>query len=208
MLSKKDKIFFIINQIKERNRKLKINLPPLFFITEKDRQKDTLAIISMLPVGAAVILRDYNIKERESLGREIKKICLKRKLKFLVAGDFHLAKKLKADGMHFSERNFRQAEIIKRRNPKFLITTSVHKKISIKKYNKNIADGILLTPLFKTASHPDRKPFGAIKFNLIAKESKLPVIALAGINHSNISIIRNVCAHGVSLVSGLEAIDK
>ena len=208
MLAKKDKIFFIINQLKERNRKLGLALPPLFYITEKARQKDTLAVIKLLPQGSAVILRDYGVDKREELGKEIKKICTKRKLKLLVAGDYALAKKLKADGMHFSERNFRTAQKIKQIEPGFLITTSVHKPISLFKYNNKVAHAVLITPLFKTESHPGRKAFGPLIYNSLARKSHLPVIALAGINHSNISIIRNLTVAGVSLVSGLEAIDK
>lgn len=42
------------------------------------------------------------------------------------------------------------------------------------------ADGIFLSPVFATASHPDAKPLGVHGFHALAMQSPIPVIALGG----------------------------
>lgn len=44
------------------------------------------------------------------------------------------------------------------------------------------ADGIFLSPVFPTASHPGDKTLGAFGFNVLAQQSPVPVIALGGMN--------------------------
>lgn len=43
-------------------------------------------------------------------------------------------------------------------------------------------DGIFLSPVFPTASHPDAKTLGVFGFNVLAQQSPMPVIALGGMN--------------------------
>lgn len=42
------------------------------------------------------------------------------------------------------------------------------------------ADGIFLSPVFQTASHPAATPLGAQGFRVLARQSPVPVIALGG----------------------------
>lgn len=45
------------------------------------------------------------------------------------------------------------------------------------------ADGIFLSPVFPTASHPDAQTLGIDGFHALAKRSPIPVIALGGMTH-------------------------
>ena len=45
------------------------------------------------------------------------------------------------------------------------------------------ADGIFLSPVFHTASHPDGATLGAMGFAVLAQQSPVPVIALGGMTH-------------------------
>jgi thiamine-phosphate pyrophosphorylase len=44
------------------------------------------------------------------------------------------------------------------------------------------ADGIFLSPVFPTASHPNGVTLGAMGFSVLAQRSPVPVIALGGMN--------------------------
>ena len=44
------------------------------------------------------------------------------------------------------------------------------------------ADGIFLSPVFATASHPGADTLGAAGFHALARDSSVPVIALGGMN--------------------------
>ncbi|WP_234030250.1 thiamine phosphate synthase [Erythrobacter mangrovi] len=45
------------------------------------------------------------------------------------------------------------------------------------------ADGIFLSPVFPTASHPDAATLGVHRFRVLARQSPVPVIALGGMTH-------------------------
>ncbi len=45
------------------------------------------------------------------------------------------------------------------------------------------ADGIFLSPVFPTASHPGAAYLGVHGFHVLAQQSPVPVIALGGMNH-------------------------
>nr|WP_247718024.1 thiamine phosphate synthase [Qipengyuania proteolytica] len=45
------------------------------------------------------------------------------------------------------------------------------------------ADGIFLSPVFPTASHPGAKLLGPLGFNVLAQQSPVPVIALGGMTY-------------------------
>ena len=44
------------------------------------------------------------------------------------------------------------------------------------------ADGIFLSPVFATASHPGADTLGVAGFHALARDSSVPVIALGGMN--------------------------
>jgi len=82
------------------------HLPPLFFITDQQAVPAPEGVISRLPRGSAVILRDYDHPAREELGAALAAICRERGHIFLVAGDVDVAEKLTADGIHLSRRSY------------------------------------------------------------------------------------------------------
>ena len=45
------------------------------------------------------------------------------------------------------------------------------------------ADGIFLSPVFPTASHPEAETLGIHGFHVLAQQSPIPVIALGGMTH-------------------------
>jgi thiamine-phosphate pyrophosphorylase len=46
------------------------------------------------------------------------------------------------------------------------------------------ADAALLSPVFPTATHPGGEVLGPVRFQLLARQSKLPIIALGGMTKS------------------------
>lgn len=47
------------------------------------------------------------------------------------------------------------------------------------------ADGIFLSPVFPTSSHPEAETLGVHGFHVLAQQSPVPVIALGGMNHQS-----------------------
>ena len=42
------------------------------------------------------------------------------------------------------------------------------------------ADALVLSPVFATRSHPGAPPLGPLRFRLLARQARVPVIALGG----------------------------
>jgi len=59
---------------------------------------------------------------------------------------------------------------------------TVHSLSEIGAANLLGADGLLLSPVFPTRSHPGGKSLGPLRFRLLARRAKAPVIALGGMD--------------------------
>ncbi len=183
-------------------RDLKL-LPPHIFITDTSRV-DVIATVKNLPGNSAVILRDYRLtqNERRELGKEIRKICLARKIFFLIAKDIPLALELHADGIHLPE--FMAGSIRKWRNkkPGWLITAAAHSRPALVKALDSGADAVLLSPFFETASHPGRPGMGAFRARKTAGKFVNRVYGLGGILPKREKLVESLGFAGVAAVSG------
>ena len=79
------------------------HLPHLYFMTDPVRTPNPVKIARHLPRGTGVILRHYNIPDRYSLAKDLKRVCQDRSLILIIAGDARLAKSVAADGLHLPE---------------------------------------------------------------------------------------------------------
>ena len=67
-----------------------------------------------------------------------------------------------------------------------LLTVAVHSREAMMRAAEIGADAILLSPLFRTVSHPHIEPLGLHRFAALLRESKVPVYALGGLTKKNI----------------------
>ena len=75
-------------------------------------------------------LKKENFKKKLKIGREIKRICEKFNVKFLVNDDVYLAKKLNADGCHLGQKDMNILEARKLIGNK-LIGITCHNSIKL-----------------------------------------------------------------------------
>ena len=140
-------------------------LPRLWLMTD-ERQGETLwAALERLPVGAGVVFRHYGLErgERRRLFERVRRVARRRRL-FLVA-----AAGLRGDGVHNGRgRGFR--------------TASAHDLRELKSAERAGAALIFLSPAFETRSHPGRKALGPVRFGLISRQARVPVVALGGMD--------------------------
>ena len=130
-------------------------------------------------------LKNSSLQKKINIGRKIKKICKKFKVKFLINDDPYLAKRLNADGCHLGQKD---TDILSARQilGKKIIGITCHNSIKLAKtaikYNPNyIAFG---------AFYPTKTKRVKYKANIsilkkIKKYSKLPIVAIGGINDVN-----------------------
>ena len=121
-----------------------------------------------------------------------------------------LAKDINAHGVHFPEYMIKEKNKINwvilkniKLKKNWIITTAAHSLKSIKKAEFFDIDAALLSPVFSSKSHPNRKNLGINKFAKIVKKTKLPIYALGGINIKNIKSLIETDIIGYAFQRGI-----
>lgn len=178
-------------------------LPPLWFMTDRERVPDPLAVAAALPKGAGVILRDYNAPERAALAQALVDICRKHRVLLLVAGDERLAVAVGADGVHLPQWQARRTHGVKQRHPFWLVTAAAHDAASLRRAALMGADAAFVSPVFPTGSHPGAPHLGSIRFAALVRATDMPVYALGGVDSVSIERLRATGMAGAGAIGAL-----
>ena len=130
-------------------------------------------------------LKKYSLKDKILIGRKIKSICKKNKVKFLINDDPLLAIKLGADGYHLgqSDMNIKEARKI---TGKKIIGITCHNSIRLAKTAIKDKASYLAFGAFYSSKTKKIKHVANIKIlNKIKKITKTPIVAIGGINSEN-----------------------
>ena len=178
------------------------SLPKYYYFIDKFEKDD----IKNINKNIAIIYRNYSKKIDINLIQNIKKKLKKKKIKFFLANNIKLAIKLDLDGVYFPSYNTELKINSFSKRKKFLIIGSAHNLKEIKIKEKQGAQIIFLSPLFKT--NKTNKFLGSIKFNILSKMTDKKLIALGGINQTNIQKLFLLNAYGFASISFLRNADK
>ena len=188
------------------SRRDNAQMPSMVYMTDEERAPNPIPTIKKLKPGSGVIFRHYNIKSRFNLGQEIKSLCQKKKLLFIVGGDSELAQILNADGLHLPEYMVMRPSLrtrIWRKRSKKIMTASVHCEKSLLKCVTLSVDAALVSSVFPTDSHLNQTTLGVLKFQKLAYNSQAPIYALGGINNKNAIQLINSPAIGIAGISAI-----
>ena len=130
-------------------------------------------------------LKKETIRNKLIIGKKIKKICKKYKVKFLINDDPKLSKRLNADGCHLGQKdmNIKKARKILKNK---IIGITCHNSINLAK--KAIKDGAnyLAFGAFYSSQTKKIKYKANLKIlNLAKKITNIPIVAIGGIKLSN-----------------------
>ena len=130
-------------------------------------------------------LKNEKIEKKLIIGKRIKKICKKFKVKFLVNDDAYLAKHLNADGCHLGQNDMSIHKARKLIGDK-IIGITCHNSIKLAKVAlKNKADYIAFGAFYSTSTKKTKyKPSLSI-LKKARKITKKPIVAIGGINYNN-----------------------
>ena len=145
----------------------------------------------------AIIYRNYKDELQVNKIIDFRNFCKKTRRIFLISNNRELAFKLNLDGVYIPA--FNKKIFNKYKGGKFITVGSAHtlKEIRIKEMQK--VEQIFISPIFKT--NKSIKYLGLIKFNLLSKCTKKPIIALGGINEQNINKIKMTKSIGIASIS-------
>ena len=130
-------------------------------------------------------LRNYSLKKKIIIGKKIKNICKKNKVKLIINDDPLLALKLNADGCHLGQKDM-NINIAKKILGKKIIGITCHNSMNLaKKAIKAKADYIAFGA-FNQSKTKKTKHVASVKIlNKVKKFSKTPTVAIGGINAVN-----------------------
>jgi thiamine-phosphate pyrophosphorylase len=172
--------------VKHRTR---TKLPVLWLFTDSTRLPNPLPAIGHLPRGlCGVVFRHDETPGRTRLAAEVAKLCRRRRLALVIAGDANLARQLQA-GLHL--RGGRRPNFVRR--PPGLITSSVHNPTEYFRARRAGVQICFVSAAFATVSHLGEKPLGPVRWAALAR--RIPyanAYALGGITGQKvISLARN-----------------
>ena len=153
--------------------------------------------IKTLNNKVALIYRNYEKKPDESEILKFKDYCKKNKIKFLISNYYDLAKKYRLDGFYIPSFNRQKIYSMSKHNS-FILIGSAHTVNEIKIKEKQGVKQILLSPLFK--SKKSNRPLGLYRYNNLVNQTKLPTIALGGINSKNIKLLKMIKSNGYAAI--------
>jgi thiamine-phosphate pyrophosphorylase len=170
---------------------LKINKKKFIYLISPNNiyvqfYKDLRKILSTRKVSFFQLrLKKYSFKEKIMIGKKINLICKKYHVKFLVNDDPLLAKKLNADGCHLGQKDIKihkAREIIGNK----IIGITCHNSLKLAKTAiKDKASYIAFGAFFSTKTKKVKYRAKIEILNKAKKLSKIPIVAIGGINIDN-----------------------
>tara|TARA_B100001287_G_scaffold258784_1_gene245435 strand:- start:265 stop:879 length:615 start_codon:yes stop_codon:yes gene_type:complete len=130
-------------------------------------------------------LKKDSFKKKLMIGRKIKKICKKFKVKFLINDDVYLAKRLDSDGCHLGQKDMNIIDARKIIGNK-IIGITCHNSIKLAKNAIKNKANYLAFGAFYYSKTKKIKYKASINFLRKARKiTKTPIVAIGGITSAN-----------------------
>lgn len=148
-------------------------LPLLWLLSDERNDARLERALAALPEGSGFVFRHYHLAEPARLERyrELLEIAEARGHTVIVGGKFDLVGLAGCDGVYGASSTLAGAG---------LRLATVHNAEERDAAENARVDGVFISPVYPTASHPDAATLGAVGFHMLAQGTSLPVIALGG----------------------------
>ncbi len=152
-----------------------------------------------------VQLREKNLDYGEflELAKDLKEVCQKHGVPFLINDNIKVAKEVDADGLHIGQGDMALEEARQILGEDKIIGLSCGNLEEARKAKRDGADYIGVGSVFSTGSKKDAKNIGLEGLEEIAREVDLPIVAIGGINKDNILELAAFDIDGVALISAI-----
>tara|TARA_A100001015_G_scaffold305952_1_gene399456 strand:- start:1819 stop:2370 length:552 start_codon:yes stop_codon:yes gene_type:complete len=153
-----------------------------YFIDKFDRDE-----INNLNKKISIIYRNYKIIENKKELKKLSCFCKSNQRKIFFANNLKLAIKYNFDGLYIPSfnKNLRYKNLNFKRH--FELIGSAHNVVEVKIKENQGCKIIFISPIFKNQNY--KNYLGTTKFNYLTNDTKSKVIALGGINQSNIKLL-------------------
>ena len=158
--------------------------------------------------GATLVqLREKEMDEAAFLAeaKKMVKICHCHNVPLLINDNVDIAIKSGADGVHVGQSDMEAAAVRRRLGRDMIIGVTARTVEQALRAQDAGADYLGSGAVFGTATKTDAKPMTAELLTAITRCVSIPVVAIGGINRSNILRLRGTGISGAAIVSGIFA---
>lgn len=186
----------------------------LYAITDRAWLGDktlTMQVEEALEGGATCIqLREKELDEETFLKEafEIKALCLKYKVPFMINDNVQLAIKCGADGIHVGQSDMAAANVRGLIGEDMILGVSAQTVEQAVDAEKNGADYLGVGAVFTTSTKLDADFVSHETLKSICEAVSIPVVAIGGITKENLLDLKGTGIDGVSLISAIFASDN
>jgi thiamine-phosphate pyrophosphorylase len=162
------------------------SLPQIWLISDERNDAALEQSLGKLPRGSGFIYRHYHLDgpQRWARFQDLRRIAQNRDHAVILADSAQTAREWGADGIYGAPLS-----LYPKRHDLIGLATA-HNLREIGQAARKGADGVLLSPVFPTASHPGGRILGSVGFRSLARLSPIPVIALGGMSKARAHALR------------------
>lgn len=181
---------------------------PIYFITDSRLSRASVVddVAEAVTAGVcAVQYREKNKTKGEMITEalQLKTICSGKAL-FLVNDYVDVALAVDADGVHLGEEDIHYTTARKQLGPKKIIGMTAHSITEALAAQEEGADYLGVGPVFATASKKNAlQPKGIRLLKQVMARTHLPIVAIGGINETNIHEVMDVGVRHIAMIEGI-----
>lgn len=160
-------------------------LPGIWLLSDARNDAVLEQVLAALPPGSGVVFRHYHLESdaRRARFARVKAAADAQGHAVVLSGDAALAVQWEATGVYGPPARLGP-------QGRLLRLATAHDAAGIVAANDAGVDGVFLSPVFPTQSHPGAPALGAEEFRRLAGTSQVPVIALGGMNAARAAALR------------------
>ena len=169
----------------------------------------TLSLTQVISAAVAGGVNLVQLREKDLNGDELLRLAYAvrnityGKASFLINGGRNIATECKADGIHLTEKELLYPSSKIRASDSSVIGQSVHSLVTARAAERNGVSFVQLGTIFESKSKPAVLGTGSQLLKKVCSAINIPVIAIGGINSSNIHEVMQAGAQGISVIRAI-----
>lgn len=171
---------------------------------QKSEDKFLNIIKEALKAGVNIVQlreKELNTLEFYNLALKVKRLCDEFKIPFLINDRIDIALAVDASGVHIGQKDLPLKIARQILGDEKLIGLTINHKSELVNLQK--ADYIGVGAVFPTPSKKECMVLGIDGLKEIVNLSPLPVVAIGGIDHTNISLFKGITIDGVAVIRAI-----
>jgi len=175
----------------------------------KGRDEVEVAAAAIRGGAKTIQLRDKQRGKSELLtvARKLKELCVEKGVLFIVNDHLDIALAVNADGLHLGQDDLPLAEARRILPIDMLIGSSTHSTAEAVRSQTNGADYVAVGSIYPTTSKEKFKLVGLDTLRRTRSKVSVPLIAIGGVNHTNVQEVMKAGADSVAVISAVLGAD-